>query len=155
SRLRRAMSMFRASENWVRTPPAARDVEPAPSEPRSTKTTSTPASARWKAALVPITPPPTITTSADAGNGADIRGMTRIYRRRRCGSRSGPRAHLLELGHDLLGERPHRPADLLVALPDVMPGRVQVDAEVGVPSNLAADGVGVAEGDVLEHLLDL
>src|SRR5438094_557611 len=69
--------MFSASENWVRTPPAARDVEPPPSCPLSTRTTSMPASARWKAALTPITPPPTITTSAERGRAEVGRGIYR------------------------------------------------------------------------------
>ena len=45
--------------------PRPSPVEPEPSSARSTSSTSsTPASARWKAMLVPITPPPTITTEA-------------------------------------------------------------------------------------------
>src|SRR6266508_5163191 len=60
--------MLSASENCARTPPAALLVEPAPSSSRSISTTSgTPASARWKAILVPITPPPTTTTLARLG----------------------------------------------------------------------------------------
>ena len=77
--LRLAISMFSRSENCVRTPPAALEVEPLPSCARSISTTSTPASARWKAALVPITPPPTMTTDADSGRGGR-RGITRLLR---------------------------------------------------------------------------
>ena len=58
------MRTLSSSENIARTPPAPRPVEPEPSSPRSHSSTSTPASARWNAMLVPITPPPTITTSA-------------------------------------------------------------------------------------------
>ena len=57
-------AMLSGSENCARTPPAALLVEPEASSARSTSSVSTPASARWKAALVPITPPPTTTTSA-------------------------------------------------------------------------------------------
>ena len=54
---------FSSSENIARTPPAPFAVEPEPSSARSTRSTSsTPASARWKAMLVPTTPPPTMTT---------------------------------------------------------------------------------------------
>src|SRR4029450_1679933 len=57
--------MLRGSENCARTPPAALLVEPEASWSRSTRTTSgTPASARWKAMLAPITPPPTTATLA-------------------------------------------------------------------------------------------
>ena len=46
-RLRCAISILRASENWARTPPAARLVDPHASWPRSTSSAfSTPASAR-------------------------------------------------------------------------------------------------------------
>src|SRR5215210_2589685 len=56
---------FSSSENIARTPPAPLAVEPEPSSPRSTSTTSsTPRSARWNAMLVPFTPPPTMTTLA-------------------------------------------------------------------------------------------
>ncbi len=67
--------MFNGSENCARTPPAAREVEPLASSARSSSSTSTPASARWNAALHPITPPPTITTEADSGSGAVGRGI--------------------------------------------------------------------------------
>jgi hypothetical protein len=73
SRLRRAMRMLTGSENCARTPPAARLVEPEASASRSTSSTSaTPASARWKAMLAPMTPPPTTTTEADAGSGEAV-----------------------------------------------------------------------------------
>src|SRR4051794_38730054 len=62
--------MFSASENCARTPPAAFEVEPLPSAPRSTSTTSAPASARWNAALNPTMPPPTTTTPAELGSEA-------------------------------------------------------------------------------------
>src|SRR4051812_21743544 len=65
-------TMLSASENCARTPPAALDVDPAPSPSRSRSRTSTPASARWKAVLVPMTPPPTTTTSARAGSAGPI-----------------------------------------------------------------------------------
>ena len=48
--------MFSGSENCARMPPAARLVEPDASSFRSSRVTSTPASARWKATLVPIDP---------------------------------------------------------------------------------------------------
>ena len=53
-------------ENWWRTPPALRPVEPvASSFSRSSKTTSViPRRERWYATEAPIQPPPTITTSA-------------------------------------------------------------------------------------------
>ena len=68
SMLRRPIAMLSGSENCARTPPAARLVEPPASWSRSTRQTSTPASARWNAMLVPMTPPPTTTTSADGGS---------------------------------------------------------------------------------------
>src|SRR4051794_30934945 len=67
--------MFSGSENCARTPPAALDVDPPASSARSRSSTSTPASARWNAVLVPITPPPTTTTSARAGRAGLIRGL--------------------------------------------------------------------------------
>ena len=72
SMLRSPIAMFSGSENWARMPPAARLVEPDASSIRSSRQTSTPASARWNATLVPITPPPTTTTSAPLGSGAVI-----------------------------------------------------------------------------------
>ena len=69
SRLRAPSSMLSRSANWARTPPAALLVEPEPSSARSSSSTSViPASARWKATLTPITPPPMITTSARPGS---------------------------------------------------------------------------------------
>src|SRR3954453_3051912 len=66
---RKASAMLISSENWSRTPPADFDVDPHDNSSASSSTTSvTPASARWNAALVPITPPPTITTSARSGS---------------------------------------------------------------------------------------
>src|SRR5437867_11335816 len=58
--------MLAALENWCRTPPALRPVEPvASSFSRSSKTTSViPRRERWYATEAPIQPPPTITTSA-------------------------------------------------------------------------------------------
>src|SRR6266498_3563613 len=54
--------------NEERTPPTALQVEPEPRLSRSMRTTSlTPASARWNAQLVPMTPPPMMTTSALGG----------------------------------------------------------------------------------------
>ena len=48
-------------------------VEPEASASRSTSSTSgTPASARWKAMLAPMTPPPMTTTGADAGSAAAV-----------------------------------------------------------------------------------
>src|SRR3954464_14189046 len=61
--------MLVSSENCSRTPPADLDVEPHDNSSASSSTTSaTPASARWNAALEPITPPPMITTSARSGS---------------------------------------------------------------------------------------
>src|SRR6185295_235270 len=58
--------MLAAFENWWRTPPALRPVDPVASmRSRSTITTLvTPRRVRWKATLAPMQPPPTITTSA-------------------------------------------------------------------------------------------
>src|SRR5438445_577483 len=58
--------MLAALENWWRTPPALRPVEPvASSFSRSSRTTSViPRRERWYATEAPIQPPPTITTSA-------------------------------------------------------------------------------------------
>src|SRR5439155_6561277 len=58
--------MLAALEDWWRTPPALRPVEPvASSFSRSSKTTSViPRRERWYATEAPIQPPPTITTSA-------------------------------------------------------------------------------------------
>src|SRR6266540_6417010 len=54
--------------NEERTPPTALQVEPEPRLSRSMRTTlPTPASARWNAQLVPMTPPPMMTTSASEG----------------------------------------------------------------------------------------
>src|SRR6266540_571778 len=54
--------------NEERTPPTALQVEPEPRLSRSMRTTSsTPASAKWNAQLVPMTPPPMMTTSALGG----------------------------------------------------------------------------------------
>src|SRR6266536_451544 len=69
--------------NEERTPPTALDVEPDPRRSRSTRTTSpTPASARWNAQLVPMTPPPTTTTSARRGISfaANAASLTLPYR---------------------------------------------------------------------------
>src|SRR4051794_18735078 len=66
--------MLSGSENCALTPPAALDVDPPASWPRSSNATPAPASARWKAALVPMTPPPTTTTSTCAGRGAAAMG---------------------------------------------------------------------------------
>jgi hypothetical protein len=67
-RLRSPSSMFTASENWARTPPAALQVEPDPSSLCSTRTTPrTPDRARWYAELRPMMPPPMTTTDADLG----------------------------------------------------------------------------------------
>src|SRR5688572_24849643 len=75
--------MFSSSENWARTPPAALQVEPEPSSSLSTTTTSrTPASARWKATDVPITPPPMTTTSAWLGSSAESEVKVRLDRER-------------------------------------------------------------------------
>src|SRR3954462_9242210 len=69
SMARKARAMLISSENCSRTPPADFDVDPHDNSSASSSTTSvTPASARWNAALVPITPPPTITTSARSGS---------------------------------------------------------------------------------------
>src|SRR6516165_2357151 len=67
STARSPIAMLRGSENWVRKPPAARLVDPEESDSRSSRHTSTPASARWNAMLVPTAPPPTTTTFALAG----------------------------------------------------------------------------------------
>jgi hypothetical protein len=65
--------MLISSENMARTPPAALHVDPLPKDPPSSSRTSrTPASARWKAVLTPMTPPPTTTTLARAGRSALI-----------------------------------------------------------------------------------
>src|SRR5919108_1221037 len=62
-----AIRTFSSSANWARMPPAALLVEPAPRASRSRRTTSVrPSFARWYATLVPIAPPPMITTSADS-----------------------------------------------------------------------------------------
>src|SRR3954468_16357665 len=98
--------MLSGSENCALTPPAALDVDPPASWPRSSSATPTPASARWKAALVPMTPPPTTTTSARAGRGAVIREL--------CAHRSepqGPQASLDTHGAHL-SEVPRRDAQL-------------------------------------------
>ncbi|WP_239012509.1 hypothetical protein [Streptomyces sioyaensis] len=64
------------SENWARTPPIGLPELPPPSSPRSMTTIRrTPASARWKAMLVPITPPPMITTSAVDGTRRELEDM--------------------------------------------------------------------------------
>ena len=61
--------MFSSSENCARTPPAARLVEPdASCAALEQQDVPTPASARWNAALVPMTPPPTMTTDARGGH---------------------------------------------------------------------------------------
>jgi hypothetical protein len=70
--------MFAALLNDARTPPAALLVEPEASSFISSSTTSAiPASARWNAMLVPITPPPTTTIDARLGTmevtGASLR----------------------------------------------------------------------------------
>ena len=54
--LRDPIAMLSGSENWARMPPAARLVDPAASWSRSRRHVSTPASARWNALLVPMTP---------------------------------------------------------------------------------------------------
>ena len=65
---RSARAMLISSENCSRTPPADFDVDPHDNWSASSSNTSvTPASARWNAALAPITPPPMITTSARSG----------------------------------------------------------------------------------------
>src|SRR5262245_3684431 len=66
--------MFASFENWWRTPPALRPVDPvASSGSRSTRTAPVmPRRARWYATLAPMHPPPTITTSAQRGNAFDL-----------------------------------------------------------------------------------
>src|SRR5438270_2689604 len=58
-------STFGRAENWRLTPPAHRPVDCDPSVSRSTTTTRAPRRARWYAIEHPITPPPTITASAE------------------------------------------------------------------------------------------
>jgi hypothetical protein len=59
-------SIFTAVENWYRTPPALRPVEPSPNISPLSRTTTLrqPPLARWYAVLTPMMPPPMITTSA-------------------------------------------------------------------------------------------
>ena len=58
-----AMRMLISSANCARMPPADLLVDPLPRVSRSQSTTSvTPSCARWYAVLVPMAPPPTITT---------------------------------------------------------------------------------------------
>ena len=67
---RRARCSARRRSSPGRRPPPSRS---SPSRARSAPAAGrrcTPASARWKAMLVPITPPPTITTSAALGQAA-------------------------------------------------------------------------------------
>src|SRR5712691_7631414 len=66
--------MFASFENWWRTPPALRPVDPVASiGSRSRRTTPVmPRRARWYATLAPMHPPPTITTSALRGNPLDL-----------------------------------------------------------------------------------
>src|SRR5205085_4497330 len=90
ARLRCPSWIFSASENCARTPPAAREVDPLASAARSKSTTSTPASARWNAALVPITPPPTITADADLGRGANCRAIVILPHWRGCRQATRP-----------------------------------------------------------------
>src|SRR5690348_2202836 len=99
--------MFSGSENWARTPPAALDVDPPASWPRSTSRTSTPASARWKAALVPMTPPPTTTTSARAGRrrAGGPPGMRRLCTLGRSAGPDLPPGVVLQVGS---GGRAHQ-----------------------------------------------
>src|SRR4051794_34822798 len=66
--------MLSGSENCALTPPAALDVDPPASWPRSSSATPAPASARWKAALGPMTPPPTTTPPTGPGGGAAAMG---------------------------------------------------------------------------------
>src|SRR5438067_9118297 len=66
--------MFASLENWWRTPPALRPVDPAASiGSRSRRTTRVmPRRARWYATLAPMQPPPMITLSALRGNPLDL-----------------------------------------------------------------------------------
>src|SRR6476646_2744730 len=106
---RRAIAMFSSSENWARNPPAARTVEPLPSSAcSSSRTSETPASARWNAALVPTTPPPTITT--DARSSPIAREML--------DGQPGARPGLLSGAVHRIGERRVKRADPQVAADD-------------------------------------
>jgi len=62
--------MLPASEKVARTPPSGFADEPEPVVSRSMTTTSiTPTSARWKAMLAPMMPPPMMATSTRSGSG--------------------------------------------------------------------------------------
>ena len=71
----RDSATFAAVVNCNRTPPAAFAVDPVPSASSRSKTTTLPTfrSARWAAIEAPITPPPTMATSAKRSRPITLR----------------------------------------------------------------------------------